>query len=344
MTMAAILMTGCATPVAPLTPVFFPPPPAEPRIQYLTSFSSSEDIEHQSSFLRFLVGPPPPRDPIVKPYGITVAQDRIYICDTILGRIHVIDLKNKAFRDFSPGRGCNIRKPVNVAVDDSGTLYIADTILGQIVICAADGTYWGTIGEKGASRLTDVAIQGDRLYVTDMQKSKVDVYDKTTLKPIAVIPSNPSNNVERLLKPTNIAVDSRRHVYVSDAGTFRVQEYDAEGRYVRSIGQHGDAPGEFARPKGVALDRAGRLYVADAVSSVVQLFDPEGNLLLFFGEAGSGPGQLSLPAGVTVDYNNVDMFRKYIAPDFDAEYIILVASQYGIQKINVYGFGHRKQP
>ncbi|MEI6809993.1 MAG: hypothetical protein WCN95_14845, partial [bacterium] len=175
----------------------------------------------------------------MKPYGIAISQGRIYVCDTFLGRVRVFDLKNRSFDDFIAGRGCNIKKPVNVAVDEAGTLYVADGISGQVIVCRSDGTFRAIIGAAGTNKLTDVTIEGDRLYVADMAKGRVYLYNKTSLKPIAIIPSHPTNTIERLSKPTNIAVDRRKHVYVSDAGLFCVKEYDVAGKHVRTFGRLG---------------------------------------------------------------------------------------------------------
>ena len=118
-----------------------------------------------------------------------------------------------------------------------------------------------------------------------------------------------------------------------------VQVYDLEGKYLRTIGRQGVAAGLFARPKGVAVDRQGLAYVVDAATQVVQIFDTEGRLLLFFGQAGaSTQGEVILPAAVKVDYDNLSYFQKYVAPGYQCEYLILVTSQYGGQKVSVYGF------
>jgi hypothetical protein len=39
-----------------------------------------------------------------------------------------------------------------------------------------------------------------------------------------------------------------------------------------------------------------------------------------------------------VDYDNVGLFQNYVAPGHQCEYLILVTSQFGSQKVNVYGF------
>ena len=55
--------------------------------------------------------------------------------------------------------------------------------------------------------------------------------------------------------------------------------------------------------------------------------------------AGYGPGDINLPADVSVDYDNVQYFQRYADPKFKIEYVILVSSQFGVNKINIYGFG-----
>ena len=110
-----------------------------------------------------------------------------------------------------------------------------------------------------------------------------------------------------------------------------------------AIGHAGVAPGMFARPKGVAVDRQGLAYVVDAATQVVQIFDTEGRLLLFFAQAGaSAQGEVVLPATVKVDYDNISYFQKFVAPGRQLDYLIFVTSQFGGQKVSVYGFLKQK--
>jgi hypothetical protein len=63
---------------------------------------------------------------------------------------------------------------------------------------------------------------------------------------------------------------------------------------------------------------------------------------MFFGDPKSGAGALDLPAGIALDYDNVSLFQKYAAPNFVIEHLVVVTSQMGARKVNVYGFGHKK--
>ena len=91
-----VFAAGCTAPVRKQeTPIFFPPAPDPPRIQYLVSFSGLKDIEEQSSFNRFVVGEK--QDVKVdKPYGVAVYEGKIYVCDTN-NSVAVFDLGEKTF-------------------------------------------------------------------------------------------------------------------------------------------------------------------------------------------------------------------------------------------------------
>jgi DNA-binding beta-propeller fold protein YncE len=126
----------------------------------------------------------------------------------------------------------------------------------------------------------------------------------------------------------------------------RVKIFDADGKFLRTLGSQGDLPGQFARPKGIAVDREGRIFVVDAASQTCQIFDTEGRMLLSFGEPGGYPaediGTLNLPAAVCVDYDHLARFQKFAAPGFVLEELIIISNQLGAQKISVFGLGHKE--
>ena len=77
-------------------PIFFPAEPDEPRLQFLTSFSSSDDLESSpSAFRKFIVGDAKSSKPIVKPYGVAAYNNKIYVCDTVHNAIDLLDLENR---------------------------------------------------------------------------------------------------------------------------------------------------------------------------------------------------------------------------------------------------------
>jgi sugar lactone lactonase YvrE len=324
--------------------VFYPPAPAEPRVQYLTSYSVETDLSGgPGKFARFLVGKEPPKKGIVKPYGIAVHAGRIFVCDTSARCVVILDLNKKKMDILSPSGQAEFKSPIDIAVDQDGTRYVTDSGRGQVLVFDQDNAYVDTMVSVGAtnSRPAGVAVGKDRIYVSDVINNCVTAYDRDSRKPVLTFPKA-VDGTNRLSNPTGLELDSQGRIYVSEMIMASVKVYDAEGKLLRTIGKLGDRPGEFARPKGVALDREDRLYVVDAASQVVQLFNPEGRILMDFGNPKSGAGALELPAGIAIDYDDVGLFQKYAAPGFTLEHLVLVSSQLGERKINVYGFGHKQ--
>jgi DNA-binding beta-propeller fold protein YncE len=346
------LLAGCST-ASKNTPkkyTYFPPSPDDPRIQFLTTFESDADLGRTRSFLDYIIGERKSSDPLIKPYGLAVQDGKVFVCDTVAEVIQVFDFKAKRASTFAPQGEGKLRLPINISIDRDGTRYVADSGRAQVLVYSADGTFLEAIGKRDELKPTDVAISPDRLYITDLSNHCVRVYSKADRKILFVIPreaqdAKDTNVVKgRLLSPTNLALDQQgNRLLVSDTGGNAVQIYDLDGKFLRSIGSSGVAPGRFARPKGVAVDRQGLAYVVDAATQVVQIFDTEGRLLLFFAQAGaSTQGEVILPASVKVDYDNIGYFQKFLAPGRECDYLIFVTSQFGGQKVSVYGFLKQK--
>jgi len=336
------LLAGCAT-TAPKTasaPVFYPPLPNPPYLQYLATFSTARDAgEKQSALADFVLGKELGEEELVKkPYGAAVYQGKIYVTDTRNAGYAVFDLVSGKFKIVHGSGGGKLQKPINIAIDTNGDKYITDTERNQVLVFNAADEYVRAYGTEKQFKPSDVALRGNELYVVDVQNYVVHVLDKRSGKTIRKI-GKPGSKPGELFQPTNIAIGADGNLFVTDTGNYRVQEFTPAGKFVRSFGQVGTKLGDFARPKGVAIDRQNRLYVVDAAFENVQIFDREGKLLLFFGGRGNGPENTNLPTDVEIDYDNVALFQKFADPKFKLEYVVLVVSQFGSSRVNAYGFG-----
>ena len=141
-----------------------------------------------------------------------------------------------------------------------------------------------------------------RLYVADAKLNKVLFYDLHSLQLVKAIGGSSASGEPEAAKfsaPTNLALDSRGRIYVTDTWNCRIQVFDPEGNFVLAFGTQGVQPGRFVRPKGIAIDSEDHVYVVDSEFNNFQIFTPEGKPLLFVGSAGTGPGEFTLPTGMT---------------------------------------------
>lgn len=120
------------------------------------------------------------------PNGIAVdGQGRIYVADGNNGRLQVFDAEGQLLfvisRGYGPG---DLSMPRGVAVDDKDHLFVADTSADVIKVYDISGDrpkYLRDIGVSGSGdgqfRFPNgVAVTGNRIYVTDKENGRVQVW------------------------------------------------------------------------------------------------------------------------------------------------------------------------
>ncbi len=335
--MGTLACAGKGANLAP-APVFYPPPPDTPRVQFLTFITSEADLGRRRSVLDRVVGASDQQKVIAKPYGLALHGGKIYVCDQDIFGVDVLDLPKREITFFQPKDPHAMRRATNCFVDGDGTLYVADTGTKQVLVYDSAGAFVARFGTEDDGNPVDVFVAGDRIYVSHLAGThKIRVYDRRTRQPLFGFPDVPAEDSAGLAAPTNLFVTGDR-VYASDMLKAQVLVYTTDGTWTQTIGRPGLGPSTFQRPKGIAVARDSLIYVVDGGFDNVQVFGADGRLRMFFGGPGEQPGAMVLPVKVVIDYEHLDYFRQYVAPGYDLEYLILVTNQFGPWKINVYGF------
>ncbi len=344
-------LSGCFAPKtvekAAIAPVFFPPPPDQPRLQFLVSYSGVEDFGGtKTNFLEtFLLGAPEKKPGrILKPYGLAIHDSKIYVCDVGQGQIKVLDLNKNKFSTFPSGRG--LQNPLNIFIEADGTKYVTDSRGGAVFVYNNEDKLISFLGKDLGIEPLDVVVRGSNLYITDDISDQVLILDKTSGKLLKRIGKQVTGEAkgapDEFGMIAGLTLDQQGNIYVSDKDKYRVTRFDASGEFMRTYGRFGSLPGSLVRAKGVAVDRENRVWVVDAgpATSVKVYRGRDGQLLTFFGGPTSKrPGYMYMPATVRIDYDNVDLFRKYAVDGAQLEFLVLVTNQFGPHKVAVYGFG-----
>src|ERR1700730_6594501 len=98
--------------------------------------------------------------------------------------------------------------------------------------------------------------------------------------------------------PSAVYVAPNGDIFVADGHggdtNARIVKFSPDGKFIKTWGKKGSAPGEFDTPHTLAMDSRGRLFVGDRQNNRIQIFDQDGNFIdqLF---------QFSRPSGVFID-------------------------------------------
>jgi len=312
--------------------IVWPNPPAIARIKY-EAFYSAEKISQveaagqtkKAKWMDRLAGTQPASEStkvlfqLGEPYGMAVdSKNRLFVADQKVGAIFIFNTETRDVELIKNKVNAHFVRIIGLAMDDGDRLFVSDPGLRHVLVFDANHKATDVITD-GLSEPGNLALDKENrlLYVSDIALDQILVYDADSLKLKRKIGTTGHNHELTtpgdMAKPTGIAVDSDGNLYVCDTLNDRVEEFDADGKFISTFGKPGDGPGYFARPKGIAIDADNHIWVADGQQDRVQVFNQEHQLLITFGGHGLLPGQFQAVVNITIDKLN-RVFTSEIYP------------------------------
>jgi sugar lactone lactonase YvrE len=275
------------------------------------------------------------------PVGISVdGGGNLYIADsannairkiTTDGIIHTIaglgPLAPGFSGDTGPATAANLNGPLDVTLDSSSNVYIADTNNANVRKITSDGNIFTIAGSTSIkSNVITIAFgySGDGGAATSAELAGPAgvAIDSTGLLYIATYADNRIRQVgkngnistfagnsgygyagdggpainSQLAAPRGICVDSSGNVYLADRWNNRVRKIASgtistiAGNGVANFGgDNGTAiSAQMSAPAGVAVDKAGNMYISDFLNNRVRMVLPTGIITTFAGNGLSG--------------------------------------------------------
>jgi DNA-binding beta-propeller fold protein YncE len=254
------------------------------------------------------------------PRGIAVSGDGyVYVADSRNHRIQKFTLEGDYVTEWGgygecpeeePGAG-EFCEPWDVAVDEEGLVYVADTWADRVQVFTSEGEYvreWTAYGEVGGYDLyghsqffgpRGLDVSGDGLvYVADTGHKRVQVFSPAGEYEYEF--GGGGSGEGELDEPVGIEV-SGGLVYVADTWNQRVQVMEESGEPVLSWGIDGWNNAEVEEKPYLTVDEGGLVYVSDPGHYRILVFDGAGEYVYSFGQFSFGEDGFVLPMGVALD-------------------------------------------
>ena len=196
-------------------------------------------------------------------------------------------------------------QPKGVAVDASGTVYVADSGNNTIRQIARDGTVTTLAGAALVTGSADGAASTARfnhaagiavdpsgaLFVADTFNHTVRQVAARTREVTTLAGEAPAfgyadghAGAARFARPLGIAFDGASNLFVADAGNLTIRKIAPTGTVSTVAGIHGQSGSQdgavaealFSGPVGVSVDGAGNVFVAEFVAHTIREVTPDG--------------------------------------------------------------------
>jgi DNA-binding beta-propeller fold protein YncE len=280
----------------------------ESRLTFVREFSSAE-VFHRAHpvvdrTLDIVAGAAVPvsfDDVLHLPYAVTAGPGhRVFVTDLLSRKVHVFDFRHSRY--FRLRDGDRLRRPVGLAADRKGNVYVADSELRSILVFDAGGKFRHYLNKTQGGESYFEAPRGltidpasGRIYVCDSPRHMVIVLDKKGHVLDHFGKRGGGTGAGEFRNPTQVAV-AGSELFVLDTGNRRVQRLDLEGHFLGEV----KIP-ETERPTGLAVDNDGRIYISDTVLNRVQVYSRDGRFLSSLGQMGDKAGEFDGPSGLWLD-------------------------------------------
>ncbi len=199
-------------------------------------------------------------------------QGEIYLLDAKAGRIVRLSAQGQNLGFIEPA---GLPTPARIeassfAVAPDGSLYFVDILSKRVLICDERGQYIKHVQFPETNGwISDIAVNERReIFLVDSVNARV-----FKARSGEALFSALSESLEQYMRfPTDLAIDQRGRIYLSDRNGSKIVVLSPDGAYVGRFSDKGWKDGLLNHPSQVCLNERGDLFVADTSNHRVQIF------------------------------------------------------------------------
>ena len=165
----------------------------------------------------------------VRPSGIAVGDNKVYVVDTHAHRVMVFDRDGHHLFSFGQDgvlKG-QFHYPTHIWIDRSNRLYITDSLNFRVQIFDETGKFISSFGRHGDgsgdfASPKGIAVDSDgHIYVSDAEFDNIQIFDTMGRLLLSFGESGRGNG--QLILPAGLFIDEQDRIYVADSYNNRIQ-------------------------------------------------------------------------------------------------------------------------
>lgn len=317
--------------------------------------------------------------------AIAVDEDgAIYVADKGNGRVLKIDSKGKKVKAVFGKQGDGKRQfsgdVEGIALGRKGNLYARDESGDRFLVFDKDGDCAAAFGERGMGygqqeNADEFCIDTERrkLIIADADNYRICVHrmgpgpflirdfveqqehEGLVVQPAWVVGGEKGAAPgTQFNEPNELGFDHNGNLWCGDVYNLRIQIFDQDGNFLRTVGGPGEGEGQFVQPppevkkygpEAIRLGNDGLMYAVDRGGRRVNVYDPE----TFAPVRTITSDKLQDPTGLDIDaagnlyiadqaanrvhqFTTEGEFLRTIQPEFDGQSILLKTETLGIDE------------
>ncbi len=247
--------------------------------------------------------------PNASPWGLTMISDTEMVVSASDYIVHVYNINGQEI-----GRvRSNFTRPYGISTDHRGHLWVTDREAhmvqkfyrndsGEFVKLFQFGSRGINAGQFSHPRGIAVNPETDYIYISDMKNNRIQIFKPDSPVPRYKDQFGAPGKAQGLFNlPAGLCFNREGKLVVCDDHNCRLQVFDAEGRFVETLGTTKAQKGLLCSPIGIAMDFHGRYIITEFGSHCVTFLSPKGDILNCVRSVGEGYGQFVHPRGIAVD-------------------------------------------
>lgn len=274
-----------------------------PAPEYLYSFSGPEG------------------DPMMRPIGLDVVGEEVYVTDSRRQKVYVFDLDGEFLRSFGEEE---LAVPLYVAENPlDGNIYVSDRRQRTVFIFEPDGTFvsefdpklpedqlpafetngvqWAPValafGPDGTMYFTEI-LNGHRLLIFSPEGEF-----QRAVGTVGIV--NNAEQGEEFFQFPNSVKFYDESVWVADSNNRRIQIFSPEGDFERIIVTNGLPRGFDFLQRSDEASATDKFVVVDTLAHDATIWSADGEKIVNFGERGVLEGQFNYPNDLSVGSRNL---------------------------------------